>query len=636
MTLADQAVSLARRGFFVFPCIVKGKSKKPALKGWKEKATRDEAQIRVWWDGDFERCAIGIAHGRFGDNADYLVTLDCDNKHGKNGADRLFELELEHGDLPRTYTQRTQSGGLHYVFKTKHPLKGPVDFRPGLDLRGARNLIYGAGSVWNGKTYTVEHDADVAEAPDWLVQLAGIQAPKELKEEIAEGVTLDTDDQIKRAQDYLETTEPAVRGNAGDERVLHVAMKVGDLGISQYECMDLMQKHFADRCAPALDPAYLEQKVENAYAYRTEPLGNALATGDFDEAKADDFPIEKAPEKFRNPVVHWPDEDDAPEPDPLIDGIMDKGACVILYGKPNVGKTFVAYTMSRHIAAGDPLAEREVEQGAVLYVQAEGHSGVNRRRKALKKFYKDKRIPFSIVKASVNLVKNAADRQWLADTIKATQAFYGVPVVLVVIDTFSASAPGMDENAAGDVSGAIAAMKSFTCDAGITLLLVHHEGKNASGGPRGSSAFMGNVDTVIHCVDGNIVSDKARESAKLDPIPYTLEVLEVGVTAKGRKVTSCVAKMYGPSARDFGGIPMTEAERQALDCLALLAAEAEEDVGITYSAWKKAFTDVRNRNNSCPSQDSIRKALDRAGQGLRTKGYVRNDLKDQWFIVSRT
>jgi hypothetical protein len=629
----DAALWAARTlGLPVFPIIENGKI--PAVGGWQQRATTDEAKIRAMWtEHDPVLGATRIKNYNVGIYTQGHLVGDVDTKAGKQGQATFDEMDVMYG-FADTFTVKTPSGGLHLYYKPAGPAKSGVNnVGPGFDTRGVGGYVVGPGSTVDGKAYEVIKDVPIAAAPKWFEDHVGRPEPKSERRQVIE--LLDTQPAIDRAVAYLADAEPAVENSGGNDHTYRVALRVKDFGVSELTALELLDEHWNDRCAPRWDWEELAGVVSNAYRYGKRPIGEKAPEADF-EATSDDFPVEKAADKPRSPIVHWPDNDDAPEPDPLIDGIMDKGSCVILYGKPNVGKTFVAYTMARHIAAGDKFAERDVEQGAVLYVQAEGHSGVRRRRKALKKYFKDKAIPFSIVKASVNLVKSAADRQWLADTIKATQDFYGVPVALVVIDTLSASAPGMDENAAGDVSGALAAMKSFTCDAGITLMLVHHEGKNGNGGPRGSSAFVGNVDTVIHCVDGNIVSDKARESAKLEPIPYSLEVLDVGTTAKGRKVTSCVAKVYGPSARDFGGIPMTEAERQALDCLALLAAETDGDVGVTYSAWKKAYMDVRKGNNSCPSPDTVRKALDRAGQGLRTKGYARNDLKDQWFIVPRT
>ncbi len=532
----DAALALAQRGFYVFPCDAAGQRKKPSIKNWKAEATRDEAQIRKWWGGTFAGCAIGIAHGKFGDGADYLVTVDCDNKHGKNGADRLFELELEHGDLPRTYTQRTQSGGSHLVFKTKYPLKNGVDVRPGLDIRGARGLIYAAGSVWNGKAYTIERDADVAEAPDWLVQLAGIQAPKELKETVAEGVALDTDDQIKRAKEYLETTREAVRGNAGDERVLQVAMKVGDMGVSQYECLDLMQKHFADRCVPPLDPAYLEQKVENAYAYREEPLGNALASQDFTDEPT--IPVEKAP----RPKLYIQEFDDV-EPRLtdayLMQKLLDDESMSVVYGESNTGKTFFAMAAAFAIATGTPFASRKTSKGAAVYVAAEAGVSAKNRVAALRKHFKAKHVAFGLVACPVDLLRPTGDAQALIELVREYEAKHG-KVRLIVVDTLSRAIAGGNENSPDDMGALVKHLDAIRVATKAHVMVIHHSGKDAAKGARGHSLLRAATDTEIEIANGVARATKQRDMEMGKPIGFDLAVVTLGKSSEGEDVTSCV------------------------------------------------------------------------------------------------
>ena len=73
-TLLSSALSLAERGWHVFPCVPGGK--RPALRGsWQDHATTEPARIRAWWS----RAAynIGIACGPSG-----LVVIDLDVPHG--------------------------------------------------------------------------------------------------------------------------------------------------------------------------------------------------------------------------------------------------------------------------------------------------------------------------------------------------------------------------------------------------------------------------------------------------------------------------------------------------------------------------------------------------------------------------
>jgi hypothetical protein len=73
-TLMSSALSLAERGWHVFPCVPGGK--RPALRGsWQDHATAEPARIRAWWGQVSYN--IGIACGSSG-----LVVIDLDVPHG--------------------------------------------------------------------------------------------------------------------------------------------------------------------------------------------------------------------------------------------------------------------------------------------------------------------------------------------------------------------------------------------------------------------------------------------------------------------------------------------------------------------------------------------------------------------------
>jgi RecA-family ATPase len=626
------AIALGKAGYNVFPLIENGKI--PAVGAWQQRATSDEAEIRkLWTEHDPVLNVTRVKPYNIGIHTKDLLVLDVDAKNGKKGLHSLAELDTFEG-VPDTFTVETPTGGLHLYFKPEAPVGNSAGkLGAGLDVRGDGGYVVGPGSTIDGKPYSVRKLVVTAEAPAWLERAAGAPAQRTTSQkQVVE--LLDTAPALQRALAALEAAEPAIEGQGGDAHTFKVAAKLKDIGVSELAALQLMLEHWNDRCSPPWDHEGLARKVSNAYHYGKKPIGEASAQADFEKAEADPFEPKREPPKTRGELLWWDDEDNAPEPDPLIEGILDKGSCTMIYGKPNVGKTFVAYSIARHIAAGVPFAGREVEQGPVLYIQCEGHSGVSRRRKALRMYFKDKNIPFVVVKASVNLVKSAEDREWLGAKVREVTERYGMAPAAVVIDTWSAAAPGMDENAAGDVSAALSAMKRYTCDQGIALIIVHHEGKNAGGGPRGSSAFVGNVDTVIHVRDGMIVSDKAREAAKLEPVPFALEVLTVGRTVKGRPVTSCVARVYTPAEADFGPqVPMTDFEKVAFDRLMELEANREEYAGVSYSEWEDAVVffvrgDVR--------ADTAKRNLRRSRTNLADKGYVRNDNKNQWFTIPRT
>jgi hypothetical protein len=68
---------------------------------------------------------------------------------------------------------------------------------------------------------------------------------------------------------------------------------------------------------------------------------------------------------------------------------------------------------------------------------------------------------------------------------------------LVVIDTLAHAIPGADENSAKDMGVAISNLIRIKQQLNATVLVVHHTGKDASKGARGSSSLKAAVDTEI-------------------------------------------------------------------------------------------------------------------------------------------
>lgn len=175
------AYACTRLGMRVFP-LIPG-TKRPALKGWKAAATRDEAVIRSWWTGEFAGYGVGIATGA----GSGVWVLDIDMKHGVNGFAVFRSLIAEHGGDPevftRTLTVATPSGGAHLYFRWDAAAESgggvvtksgcPV---PGLDTRGRGGLVHAPGA---GGYQVVPREGvrrcGITAAPEWLTRLCVAQ-----------------------------------------------------------------------------------------------------------------------------------------------------------------------------------------------------------------------------------------------------------------------------------------------------------------------------------------------------------------------------------------------------------------------------------------------------------------------------
>src|SRR3546814_5877108 len=97
----------------------------PAIKGWRTRATTDEATIRQWWAA--RPYNVGVATGYPVPYGGYLMVVDLDMKNGKDGRLSLAMLELEHGPLATTFTVVTPALGRHLYLATATPDKSSVE-----------------------------------------------------------------------------------------------------------------------------------------------------------------------------------------------------------------------------------------------------------------------------------------------------------------------------------------------------------------------------------------------------------------------------------------------------------------------------------------------------------------------------
>lgn len=171
-------------GWPVFPLVPGGKVPRAGSNG-HHAATTDPALIRKMWED--LNSNIGIRCSEF-------WAFDVD---GIEGADWLRDRENEHGPLPRTPRQITQSRGTHVLFLNPTDGRRVVNrsrFAPGCDTRSAEGYIVASPSTgplgeysWDSDFHPLE--TEISEAPEWLLALvtapAGSQAPAAPPDEFA-------------------------------------------------------------------------------------------------------------------------------------------------------------------------------------------------------------------------------------------------------------------------------------------------------------------------------------------------------------------------------------------------------------------------------------------------------------------
>jgi hypothetical protein len=366
-----------------------------------------------------------------------------------------------------------------------------------------------------------------------------------------------------------------------------------------------MDEHWNGPVHAPMDYERLARKVSSAYISGKLPIGDKSAEKDF--PKEPEVPTAQPPPAEPFAIVGYDDPIDTPEPEPLIDGLLDKGAAVLLYGLPKTGKSLVLFEIGRCVAGGGKFADRHTEHGPVVMFCFEGHAGLSRRRKAMRLHHGGKNLPLFIVKASGSILSKTTQAQ-MAATVEAVEARCGQRVVLVGVDTVTAAAPGADQYAPGPAGDIVNAAKAISTALGRTLLLLHHASKEKGNSPLGSVAFQGSVDAVLKVEKdgsgGTLDGEMMREYAAGKPLGFELRTVDVGTTARGVKVTSCVA-LFGATADFTKALTPQEAEVEEL--VLKLAADCVPSADDKHPDIRLAQKDVENAlaNRSDPHKDGI-------------------------------
>ena len=236
----------------------------------------------------------------------------------------------------------------------------------------------------------------------------------------------------------------------------------------------------------------------------------------------------------------------------LVQDVLRKGELSALYAAPSAGKTFVAIDLALCIVTGREWQGHRTRCGPVLYIAAEGSSGLGVRARAWVQDYPE---GLAAIQASFYVLPEALSILDDAEFERLIGAITGLPErpVLVVIDTLARVMDGGDENKASDMGRFIARCDAIRSLIGSAVLILHHTGKDSKH-ERGSSALRGACDVMFLLERAGkttrlvLKGTKAKESDPLPPHPLELLRVDLGIDDEGGLLTSMVVR-----CRDGGG-----------------------------------------------------------------------------------
>lgn len=672
LSLIDAALSVAAQGYPVFPC---GEDKRPACKNGFYDATTDAEEIRRLFSAP-GAMLIGVPTGK----ASGLIALDVDMK-GEGPA----WLEENKDSLPATRRHRTMNGGLHIFFRNtdgEEVRNSQGRIAKGVDFRGEGGYV-----CWPGAGgYTIESDAEPDEIPLWLLKLARKPPPPPpvpvTIQRRAEGGTpyglaalADECRKINRA------------GFGEQEKTLNeAALRVGHLvaGGQIQEGLalsDLLAAGYSMPSQPGREPWRpddVQRKIKRAFdkgltdprtpsererrspdqgnPYRDDPRD---AFGIEDDADMPYDAIEdirqSASSAARN-ATRLTKHDSVFEmksldTDDFVEDMLQMGTSVILYGPSNVGKSFLAFDIAKHVGYGMPWNGRGVDKGAVLYVYREGTKAIGKRRAAWYKEHGDRAKRYGmgltyIEDRPVDLVHGTDGADFLIAMAEGIAEESGYPTRLIVIDTANKVMMGADENSSADMGAFIANIDRIKEKTGACVLIVHHSGKDAEKGARGHSSLKAAVDAelAIGWLDEEtkiryLKVCKQRDLETGARFEFKLKVHSFGENKWGAEVTSCTIDWMRSSAdvdREIKGHART-----ALKVLSDLIAER----GIPHPAapggaasvpdtwWKERFSE---RAMPGADIDEKRRSFRRAADTLLQSSRIATNAGRVWLVRHTT
>lgn len=251
-----------------------------------------------------------------------------------------------------------------------------------------------------------------------------------------------------------------------------------------------------------------------------------------------------------------------PDPEFLVEGVLEVGGSALFVGESGVGKSFVVEGMGFAVASGGAWLGRKVRQGPVVYVAGEGGGGLAKRIRALVEHSGRQSPPedFYFFTQAVNLFDEASVRE----AIRATEERCPKPA-LVVFDTLARSMVGATENSAKDVGKVVDAIDDLRTRLGCAVIVIHHLDKKGKT-ERGSGSLLAAVDAEFLLkktgTDRRLENTKQRNFAEAEPIRISL--VQVAESLVAVEASTSVADWTKAARQEDKTDEKDEAIRQAI------------------------------------------------------------------------
>ncbi|MET3968071.1 AAA family ATPase [Bradyrhizobium sp. S3.9.1] len=282
-------------------------------------------------------------------------------------------------------------------------------------------------------------------------------------------------------------------------------------------------------------------------------------------------------------LEYYADFSTAVAKDWIIKGVIAKGETSSWVGPPGVAKSALLVDLMTSAASGvEWRGHRSKGRVGVVYFALERGQLVKRRLVAhAMRSEEPLNLPIAVANQVVDLMR-AECVSAIVQAIRTAEAHYGVPVGLIVIDTYNkgVAAGGGDENSAKDQNTTLANLRRVQEQTGAHVALVGHTGKDEAKGARGSNAQLGDVDLMVQLADADGVRTatiiKSNDGAVGVLTVFKLDVVVLDQDEDGDDImTAIVAKDEFNTDKAKSRARLNKSQRRAMEML----ERAINDVG---------------------------------------------------------